>query len=423
MKKIIYSLLVLVCTMSLQSCLHDNEDYFGQSAAERLSNAVSSDKSLLESASNGWHLEYYAGKDYQYGGYNYLVKFKNGKSTVACELQSDTTITSDYDVVDDEGPVLTFNTYNAFMHYFAEPAQDNVEGLQGDYEFRIMKVTTDTLYLKGKKWGNQMILTRIPENIAWKSYMQSLTAMNDSMEYLTFRLCVNNDSVADIKINYPENKDITISDASGEKKYTFISTTTGLKLSKPITVAGQNIESLEFDAAKQQFSVKGNHVLSIQSYVPQGYHSLKYYEGSYYFVDYYGEHYTVKLTANADAKGLTVTGGSFPYPLVFNYFRTSGKISLINQELGVHKLSDGNSYDVYLLVWSLASNGSLNYKNGAGMIGTADQDGNIWFKDNGVWSSGVDSFLFGAYANSTFNFNIFGQAGMFPYFNELKRIK
>ena len=78
-----------------------------------------------------------------------------------------------------------------------------------------------------------MILTRIPENLAWKSYMQSLTAMNDSMEYSTFKLCVNNDSVADVKINYPDDKDITIKDASGVNKYTFITTPTGLKLSKP----------------------------------------------------------------------------------------------------------------------------------------------------------------------------------------------
>ena len=77
-------------------------------------------------------------------------------------------------------------------------------------------------------------------------------------------------------------------------------------------------------------------------------------------------------------RGLQWTGGSFPYPMVFDYSKASGKISLINQELGTHKLSDGNTYDVYLLVWSLASNGSLNYKSGAGMIGTADEDGNIW---------------------------------------------
>jgi hypothetical protein len=421
MKKIIYSLLVLACTTFLQSCLHDNEDYFDQSAAERLSNAVSSDKSILESATNGWHLEYYAGKDYQYGGYNYLVKFNNGKATVACELQSDTTITSDYDVVDDQGPVLTFNTYNAFMHYFAEPEQGNVEGSQGDYEFLIMKVTTDTLYLKGKKWGNQMILTRIPENVAWKDYMHSLTSLNDSMKYCTFKLCVNNDSIADVKINYPDDKDITITDASGKKESTFITTATGLKLSNPITVSGQKIESLDFNAQKMQFSLPGNNAVSFQYYVPDGYHTLKYYEGSYYFIDYYGKHYTVKLTANKDAKGLTVTGGTFPYPIVFDYSKVFGNLSLINQELGEDKLSDGNTYYIYLLVWSVSS-GYINYKSGAGMVGTTDQDGNILFKDNGVWATGTDSFLLGPYTGSEFNLDILGQDGLFPYFTELMRI-
>ena len=82
MKKIFIYLTFAAAALTMQSCLHDNEDTFALSAAERIDKAVADAKALLESADNGWKLEYYLGSEYSYGGFNYLVKFgADGKAS------------------------------------------------------------------------------------------------------------------------------------------------------------------------------------------------------------------------------------------------------------------------------------------------------------------------------------------------------
>ena len=162
MKKVIYGLVLLFVTLSFQSCLHDEKNLFSDSASERMDKAVTVDQQMLESSSNGWVLNYYPGEDYSEGGYAYLVKFKNGKVTMASEFSgSDSTFTSDYAMVKDQGPVLTFNTYNPIMHWLSEASISNINTYQGDYEFVVSKATEDSIVMTGKKWGNKMVMTRM----------------------------------------------------------------------------------------------------------------------------------------------------------------------------------------------------------------------------------------------------------------------
>ena len=68
MKKIINSILIGAAVLGLSSCsLHDDTELFGEPAAERLEKAVAADKALLESASNGWELHLWTGKEYSAG--------------------------------------------------------------------------------------------------------------------------------------------------------------------------------------------------------------------------------------------------------------------------------------------------------------------------------------------------------------------
>ena len=48
-------------------------------------------------------LHYYTGKEYRYAGYTYLIKFKNGKATVAADFAgSNSTATSKYELKKDQ---------------------------------------------------------------------------------------------------------------------------------------------------------------------------------------------------------------------------------------------------------------------------------------------------------------------------------
>jgi len=59
--------------------------------------------------------------------------------------------------VNDNCPVLTFNTYNNIMHIWADPRQDGL-GYEGDYEFLILEATPERVRLKGKKYGAYTVL-------------------------------------------------------------------------------------------------------------------------------------------------------------------------------------------------------------------------------------------------------------------------
>ena len=87
MKNIINSVLMGTAVLGLSACsLHDDTELFGEPAAERLEKNVAADKTLLESAANGWELHLWTGKDYSGGGYTYFMKFANDKVTVSSDI-------------------------------------------------------------------------------------------------------------------------------------------------------------------------------------------------------------------------------------------------------------------------------------------------------------------------------------------------
>lgn len=101
MKKniMIYLLMALVC-FGLQSCLFQEEDYFDDSSANRATEEVKQYSELLESASNGWRMEYYIGQDYALGGITLLCKFDGQRVTMASQgYEGDETISSLYKLV------------------------------------------------------------------------------------------------------------------------------------------------------------------------------------------------------------------------------------------------------------------------------------------------------------------------------------
>ena len=119
MKHIFVAIVCLLGCMSLQSCLHDDKEFFDESAANRIESTIENTQKILESSENGWQLHYFTGKGMTGGGYTFLMKFANGKVTVAGDAAiADPTerATSSYTVDRSMGPVLAFNTYNNIFH-------------------------------------------------------------------------------------------------------------------------------------------------------------------------------------------------------------------------------------------------------------------------------------------------------------------
>ena len=187
-KKIFFVATVAASLAVLPSCKNEVDDLFDQSAADRIEQAMTDYNEALCSAENGWEMLYFANGDEQ--GYNLLCKFNEDgsvKFAAKNEFSSNNQYaeeTSLYEMIADNGPVLTFNTYNKLFHIFADPndipstGEDDETGFghEGDYEFVVHEATADQIFLKGKKYGISIYLRKLPADLAWEDYFAQVEA-------------------------------------------------------------------------------------------------------------------------------------------------------------------------------------------------------------------------------------------------------
>lgn len=184
MKNIIHKSLLVLSVLSLFSCVGEENDLFDKSSAERLNDAQSQYTQNLYNAPNGWLMQYFATKDSP--GYNFVMKFdKSGAVTVAANNEYSKgykTEESLFEVITDNGPVLSFNSYNTLFHQFSNPDPDG-SGLLGDYEFIVMSMDNQSgkASLKGKKRGTSIEMYELPEGLSWESYLIKLDQMDRSI--------------------------------------------------------------------------------------------------------------------------------------------------------------------------------------------------------------------------------------------------
>ena len=175
--KLTFFLFVILFT----GCVMEQPDLFSGSPAERLNKAIKNDTDSLQHAGNGWEMEYFATTGS--AGYTLLVKFSpSGQAIISgkSELTGNLLVTDSclYEMIGDNGPVLTFNSYNKVLHAFSNPVNPDGYGLEGDYEFVVLKTTSNQILLKGKKRGTIIVMNKIPATVSWKQYFDNLDAMN-----------------------------------------------------------------------------------------------------------------------------------------------------------------------------------------------------------------------------------------------------
>lgn len=192
MNKSIYKITVsLIGILCFTSCHNEEEDVFDKSSAERTTEALIKYNDQLCSASDGWAMEYFANETEP--GCTFLMKFSKDTSvdiTSKNKMTSNKMLseTSFFEMIADNGPVLTFNTYNSLFHYYSNPedipATDENEdgrGFLGDYEFIVMSSDDNAINLKGKKGGLQMVMHRLPAGQDLAAYYDKLEAMDKSL--------------------------------------------------------------------------------------------------------------------------------------------------------------------------------------------------------------------------------------------------
>lgn len=163
--------------LSLSSCLFSNKDVFEETASARITNLMQQAQDAIGRHPEGFVLQYFAKEGM--GGYNFIVRFDGGKAFLSCEsAASDRVDECLWDIIKEDGAILTFNTYCPLLQKFHEPSFSDVDGAGGDYEFQISSVDTDdTIHLKGKIGGSVMKMFPLPEGFTPVSWLDAVKQM------------------------------------------------------------------------------------------------------------------------------------------------------------------------------------------------------------------------------------------------------
>ena len=203
MKKILSLTLLLAAGIGFTACVNEEDDLFDKTAAERLNDASALYSSRLMAQPNGWAMQLYPTNDNEapYGsGYLVLCRFNKDHSVVVSMKNQFTdnvyrTDTSLWEVITDNGPVLSFNSHNDCLHAFTdpedilwtgnqdEPNNETGTGVGGDYEFIIVDAPEDASYmmLKGKKRGTYNLFTPVEEGVEYESYLADVETFMKTM--------------------------------------------------------------------------------------------------------------------------------------------------------------------------------------------------------------------------------------------------
>lgn len=198
---------IFAAALAFGSCSNDDVRIFDESAADRLESSKQSNFDMLCADGGKWAMEYFANTDEP--GYLFVMEFRPDKSvTITSDHKwidgKETAETSMWDVITDNGVVLTFNSYNKVFHIFSDPAnitgenapkdqngEDEDEtgyGHEGDYEFMIMshESTDARIRLRGKKHALNAYLIRLDADTDVSDYLAKAKALRTQFDAKRF---------------------------------------------------------------------------------------------------------------------------------------------------------------------------------------------------------------------------------------------
>lgn len=205
-KNIKIAVAALATSLAFSSCLFEEDEIFDESAALRGQHFTESIDKVLYTPENGWVMQYFPNSSpiletqevrnesafttlYQ-KGYNIFVRFYEDQSCVMTSnheyirenillntpgvMRTDTSL---FCINEQDGPLLSFNTWNDILSVFSDPVNpvsvqkgifDNKDGqgLQGDNEFVVLSVSEDMILMRGERHDARVRLIKAdrPQN-------------------------------------------------------------------------------------------------------------------------------------------------------------------------------------------------------------------------------------------------------------------
>lgn len=377
----------LIGATMLQSCLKDQEDIFEESPSLRMQEMLDKTKTTLMKAPNGWVFDYFPDSRQQYGVFAYTVKFDDKEASVGAEVKPGEFSTSLYKLTDDSGPVLSFDTYNDLMHYFATPDSENPRAMDGDFEFVIMEVTDTLITLRGKRTGNDMYMRPLPYEAS--RYLEEVSAMANDIFLPDLTGSVDGTEVTG-KVN-ADGRYMELSWAEGksERAY-YVPVPEGIRFVTPMEVNGSRINELAYSFRDLTFT---NATTNLKYTVGPTYTIFEDYEGDYDLVyDNGNAAISVELVPDKANNCYYMKGLNPKYDVKVRYERTLGCLNITSQQIGTD-LHDG--WDE-VLIWftgkEFDGKYSVNTECGVYAIKDVDSPGTFNFSPNTYKTVHANSF-------------------------------
>lgn len=434
-RNIIFALLAVAGVLSVQSCLKDQKDIFEEPSSSRMTSFLEEAKDVLTSNTHGWIMEYYPGTSQKYGGYNYVLKFTDTMVEAYSEIAVGKSCKSYYKFTTDSGPVLSFDTNNELLHYFATPSSSQYQALGGDFEFMITDVSPEKVGLLGKRSQNHYNLLPLPEEYTPEQYVALTAEMSENVKAASLVGTIGNQSVTgELDLN---NRRITFTlvgqtaatkaddDEEDEEndenvvEMPFIYTPTGIRAYDEMKLGGCTFQDIAYLQAN---NILTNGVFSLQCSVPEDYTEYDKFLGQF-GLKYYSGTVTVTIEKDETGKGFLMSGLNKNYTLKLGYHKARGRMTLQIQNLGI---CSGSNY-VMFLPWD-ANAGYITWADGVGMEiyrDLKDESGNTFlFCDNGVWGDyKCNSFILYEYDGAGNRIGAYEGWGSYqvPYLESLKR--
>lgn len=197
------------CLLSLviTGCTFEQEDYFDETASLRITHINQKIKNQLvqqsSDANHGWVIQYFVAgtDDYDFEGFNIFGRFfEDGKVTLASNhrylrngnANKYTEATSTFKMLAEEGPVLSFDTWNDILTVFEDPVDpsaapgsivNNGEGMNGDHNLVLASLEDDQILFHGER--HRASIRFIPCDRPWEEYIQVVNDMKDKISNST----------------------------------------------------------------------------------------------------------------------------------------------------------------------------------------------------------------------------------------------
>lgn len=306
MKKTIYSILTIVAATLLGSCTPTVDEIFDADSVERADRLIAEDMKVLASAPNGWRMEYYG--DATYGGYNVFLDFNEDKTvTVASELVGKNhkgglneggklnRCTSAFRMEQSQGIILSFCEYNDIFHYFSEPKNPDYgsagEGFYGDFEFRVLSCTADSVVMKGRKHNSKIVMYPIAADQSWEDLHNSIVDTEKYMASRSYSLWKDeidqnvfvSTSYRRLVFTYYEHNEGSEDSTLVQKSVPYVVTPEGFKFYRNVDVKNMTLTSLDKGVTDEYFYDSNDKSIQLYAYIPS---LAEYMATSMWFITY-----------------------------------------------------------------------------------------------------------------------------------------